>query len=481
MRVKMKVRQLFAQILVATIAMFSLPTSSTAYAASQHSVPGLLHCVESRSCDIKNANLHFVDYSSVCNFADCNFVAAADWEKVAIHTQPTADLIKIDYGAAHQTFGGGLNMNDLWSYWEQSGIDGAFATAVTVRSHSQGSVQNGVLDRGALIAELEVSKNSSLANQLGVYNTVLAIVDGFDPKGPVLVCETKTTQLTWAQWNSSVRAVWDISTTESPATPPPTTTTVVPPTTTTTVIQTSTVTFNANGGSGVMSNEIAATNAGAALTLNSFTYSGYSFNDWNTAPNGGGSSYADGALYSFATSVTLYAQWTTTTPPPFAGMTTPNWSGYVFPSSSILTETSAKWTVPTLNCADTANADSSTWVGIGGFGWSTGGNSGVLLQTGTDDGCVNGAQRDYGWWELYPSTPNHSQPFSSFTVSPGNSMEAYVYQQSNGAWVTQLDNLTTGLSGTMITGGGWGVAPTGARFTYQGTTSGLTYSGGYTA
>src|ERR1019366_2340466 len=152
--------------------------------------------------------------------------------------------------------------------------------------------------------------------------------------------------------------------------------------------------------------------------------SGYLFNDWNTAPSGGGTSYANGAIYPFSTSVTLYAQWTTTTPTPFTGSISSNWSGYVLPSSTILTETSAQWIVPTLNCTDTVNADSSTWVGIGGFGWSTGGNSGALLQTGTDDGCVNGVQQDYGWWELYPSTPNQSEGYANYTVSPGNSMEA---------------------------------------------------------
>src|ERR1019366_4292737 len=207
--------------------------------------------------------------------------------------------------------------------------------------------------------------------------------------------------------------------------------------------------------------------------------SGYLFNDWNTAPSGGGTSYANGAIYPFSTSVTLYAQWTTTTPTPFTGSISSNWSGYVLPSSAILTETSAQWILPTLNCTDTVNADSSTWVGIGGFEWSTGGSSGALLQTGTDDGCVNGVQQDNGWWELYPV--NSEQPFSSYPVLPGNSMEAYVYQESNGAWVTQLNNLTTGLSGTMVTGEGWGVAPIGASFTYQGPTAGLTYSGGYTA
>ena len=42
-----------------------------------------------------------------------------------------------------------------------------------------------------------------------------------------------------------------------------------------------TVTFNANGGTGTMSNQIA--NVPTALTANAFTRTGYTFSGWNTA------------------------------------------------------------------------------------------------------------------------------------------------------------------------------------------------------
>ena len=69
-----------------------------------------------------------------------------------------------------------------------------------------------------------------------------------------------------------------------------------------------TVTFNTNGGTGTMSNQVA--NVPTALTLNTFTRTGYTFSGWNTAGNGSGTAYADGAAYSFAADITLYAQWT---------------------------------------------------------------------------------------------------------------------------------------------------------------------------
>jgi Peptidase A4 family len=160
------------------------------------------------------------------------------------------------------------------------------------------------------------------------------------------------------------------------------------------------------------------------------------------------------------------------------------WSRYVVPSSTLLTHVSGAWIVPTLNCSDTPNAGASTWVGIGGYGWPTGGTSGALLQTGIADQCVNGAQTDFAWFELYPSVPNGSKSYRSFPVSPGDSIAAAVFQATSGAWETKVDDLTTGLSGIMVTGAGWGVAPdanSAQPFPEQGTTSGLTYTGGYTA
>jgi hypothetical protein len=166
-------------------------------------------------------------------------------------------------------------------------------------------------------------------------------------------------------------------------------------------------------------------------------------------------------------------------PPPIQS---PNWSGYVVSPGPLITETSGEWTVPTLDCAVTPNAGASTWVGIGGT------NSALLLQTGVTDECVGGAQQDFPWWEEYPDYPNQSQAFNDFPVSPGDSMEAFVYQDTDGSWATVVDDLSTGLSGVMVTGAGWGVVtgvdPTTGDFgpfTYQGYTTDLSFGGGYTA
>ena len=71
-----------------------------------------------------------------------------------------------------------------------------------------------------------------------------------------------------------------------------------------------TVTFDANGGTGTTAAQTAS--AATALTANGFTRSGYNFTGWNTAANGSGTAYADGASYAFTSSTTLYAQWSAT-------------------------------------------------------------------------------------------------------------------------------------------------------------------------
>ena len=69
--------------------------------------------------------------------------------------------------------------------------------------------------------------------------------------------------------------------------------------------------FDANGGTGITA--AIDTSVGDSIQLppsEGFTRSGFTFSDWNTEANGGGTSYAPGASFLVAQNVTLYAQWT---------------------------------------------------------------------------------------------------------------------------------------------------------------------------
>ncbi|MBR3163193.1 MAG: InlB B-repeat-containing protein [Clostridia bacterium] len=76
--------------------------------------------------------------------------------------------------------------------------------------------------------------------------------------------------------------------------------------------------FNANTGTGTMSNQTISYNVATNLNTNTYTKSGFAFDGWNTEPDGSGTSYADGEAVTNLIgqnnqNVVLYAQWTTET------------------------------------------------------------------------------------------------------------------------------------------------------------------------
>ena len=79
-----------------------------------------------------------------------------------------------------------------------------------------------------------------------------------------------------------------------------------------------TVTFDPNGGEGIMSSQSFTYDTDQKLTGNGFTRTGYTFDGWNTAADGTGTPYKDGQQVRNLTTepngiVTLYAQWTVNT------------------------------------------------------------------------------------------------------------------------------------------------------------------------
>jgi outer membrane protein OmpA-like peptidoglycan-associated protein len=77
-----------------------------------------------------------------------------------------------------------------------------------------------------------------------------------------------------------------------------------------TVSSSKSLTFEANGGHGAMSPETKS--APTALTPNAFTRAKYTFARWNSAPDGSGTNYTNGAVYPFTKSITLFAIWKVT-------------------------------------------------------------------------------------------------------------------------------------------------------------------------
>jgi uncharacterized repeat protein (TIGR02543 family) len=149
-----------------------------------------------------------------------------------------------------------------------------------------------------------------------------------------------------------------------------------------------TVTFNANGGTGSMSNESSSTSK--SLTANTFTRSGYTFLGWNTAANGSGTAYADGASYGFSANVTLFAQWSAD----FYTVTF-NANG----GSGTMGNQSA-------NSTSALNANSFTYAGDTFTGWNTQANGGgTAYSDGSGYGFV-AALTLYAQWTPVSVVPN---------------------------------------------------------------------------
>lgn len=70
-----------------------------------------------------------------------------------------------------------------------------------------------------------------------------------------------------------------------------------------------TITFDANGGQGVMEAQRVNKNQKTGLVGNEYTREGYNFTGWNTQADGKGTSYEDKATVTLGSNTTLYAQW----------------------------------------------------------------------------------------------------------------------------------------------------------------------------
>ena len=72
-----------------------------------------------------------------------------------------------------------------------------------------------------------------------------------------------------------------------------------------------TVTYNANGGSGTLTDSSSPYMQGATVTVksNSFTRSGYTFDHWDTKSDDSGTDYSPSSTFAISANTTLYAQW----------------------------------------------------------------------------------------------------------------------------------------------------------------------------
>jgi uncharacterized repeat protein (TIGR02543 family) len=217
---------------------------------------------------------------------------------------------------------------------------------------------------------------------------------------------------------------------------------------------TNTVTFNANGGTGTMIAE--SENTSTALTANTFTYTGYNFNGWNTAAGGTGTHYADGATYDFSADMTLYAQWT-----PVIHTVTFNANGG---TGTMIAETE--------NTSTPLSANAFTYTGYNFNGWNTAAGG-----TGTHyaDGATYPFTADatlYAQWTPITHTVTYDVTYDGNTSDSGYVPVDSANPYNDDATVTVLGNVSsTPLGKTGYTFNDWNTEAnnTGTSYAAGGT------------
>jgi hypothetical protein len=126
-----------------------------------------------------------------------------------------------------------------------------------------------------------------------------------------------------------------------------------------------------------------------------------------------------------------------------------NWSGYVATGSTSTAGfryVQATFTVPSVNCTTTPTAAVGAWVGLDGVPYGFVGESDTVEQDGIAAECDSGTPDYYAWYESYPADAVQA----SFTISPGDAIEASVYWNASAPasqrYDYQLTDVTTGAS-----------------------------------
>ena len=221
------------------------------------------------------------------------------------------------------------------------------------------------------------------------------------------------------------------------------------------------VTFAENDNSA--DNAVASQSASGSEALTTFsslsptlTDPGHVFLDWNTQSNGGGESYADGAVYSFSSNLILYAQWSS------------NYSSVTFAenasvSDSVVAQQTENGVTPLTTFADLNPAFAKS--GSSFLDWSTNQSSGGTTYL---DGATYSFASNlilYAQWTQNTSTTTTT---TTTTTTIPNSMITIIFNNGGGSGVLSPATVVSGSSVQL---------PNSGSLTYPG----FTQTGWYTA
>ena len=152
-----------------------------------------------------------------------------------------------------------------------------------------------------------------------------------------------------------------------------------------------TVTYNANGGSGAPGKQTKWKDQTLTLSTTKPARTGYTFSEWNTEPDGSGTSYSPGGSYKTNAGDTLYAIWT-----PVKYTVTYNANGGTLGSVKSQTKTYGA----TLKLTGTATRTNYNFLG-----WSTNKSATTATYKNGSNFTTNANTTLYAVWELAYTVP----------------------------------------------------------------------------
>ena len=182
-------------------------------AAAVPRVVGLGVCTPGPTCFYGPISAAYPSYGSVARApcGDCTFAAAAHWQQIVLGKRPEPTLIGYEFAQAGGTLAAGLSTDAFFGYWQQNGIAGVPLIGLHAYRTDKADVQKYVRTYKALLAEFRLQTGNTFGQYTATAGTQMAVVDGFTPKGPLVVSWGQTLQLTWKQWSTEVVGMWGLS------------------------------------------------------------------------------------------------------------------------------------------------------------------------------------------------------------------------------------------------------------------------------
>ena len=143
---------------------------------------------------------------------DCTMASVADWIETTLGTPPGEATIVGAYWSAEDEFNGGgddgLTDNQLFSYWQDTGIAGTYLTG-TQYVTTQSAAESDLADGYVLISSLELPAGFPPASDAEGGGHMWIIV-GYSSYGPMIVTWGEEVQISWTDFNSWTQYVYAV-------------------------------------------------------------------------------------------------------------------------------------------------------------------------------------------------------------------------------------------------------------------------------